>query len=184
QGVRVARFGVPTPEEADHDFLWRVHRQVPAKGELVIFNRSHYEAVLVERVHKVVSKEVWQRRYQRINEFERLLADEETTILKFYLHIDADEQKRRLQDRLDDPTKRWKFNLNDLAERKLWPEYMKAYEDALEKTSTDRAPWYLVPANHSWYRDLVVCRVIVSTLKALHMEYPSLGRDPKSIVIP
>lgn len=184
QGVRVARFGEPTREEMDHDFLWRVHKQVPARGEIAIFNRSHYEAILVERVHKIVSKATWQGRYHQINEFERLLHDEGTSILKFYLNIDADEQKKRLQDRLDDPTKRWKFNVNDLNERELWPEYMKAYEDALEKTSTEWAPWYLIPSNHNWFRDLVVCRVIVATLESLNMQYPSLEPDPKSIVIP
>jgi PPK2 family polyphosphate:nucleotide phosphotransferase len=183
QGVRVAHFGVPSQEERDHDFLWRVHKQVPGNGELVIFNRSHYEAVLVERVHKVVPKEVWQRRYELINEFERGLAEEGTSILKFYLHIDADEQKKRLLDRLRDPTKQWKFNPSDLPERKLWPEYMKAYEEALQRTSTEWAPWYLVPANHHWFRDLVVSTVLVGRLEDLHLRYPPPGFDPKSIAI-
>ena len=183
QGVRVARFGVPTPEELNHDFLWRVHNQVPGKGEIVIFNRSHYESVLVERVHKLVPEEVWKSRYQEINDFERSLCEEGMTIVKFYLHIDEDEQKKRLQDRLDDPTKRWKFSTFDVAERELWPEYMKAYEDVLEKTSTDWAPWYLVPANHNWFRDVIVSSVIVKTLEKMDMHYPPLAKDLKSIVI-
>jgi PPK2 family polyphosphate:nucleotide phosphotransferase len=183
QGVRVESFKVPTSEELDHDFLWRVHKQVPSKGEIVIFNRSHYEDILIVRVHKIAPKQVWQRHYQQINNFERLLSEEGTTILKFYLHIDLDEQKKRLQDRLDEPKAHWKFNINDLAERKLWPEYSEAYEDALEKTSTEWAPWYIVPANHKWFRDLVVCSVIVSTLEKMDMHYPQLAQDPKSIVI-
>jgi PPK2 family polyphosphate:nucleotide phosphotransferase len=183
QDVRVARFGVPTPNELDHDFLWRVHQQVPGKGELVIFNRSHYEGVLVERVHKLVPEEVWKSRYQQINHFERMLCEDGMTILKFYLHIDKDEQKKRLLDRLDDPAKRWKFSIHDLPERELWPEYMKAYEDVLEKTSTSRAPWYLVPANNNWFRDVVISTVIVRTLERLHMHYPSVAKDLKSVVI-
>jgi PPK2 family polyphosphate:nucleotide phosphotransferase len=183
QGVRVASFKVPTSEELDHDFLWRVHKQVPGKGEIVIFNRSHYEDVLAVRVHKLAPEQVWQLRYQQINDFERLLSEEGTTILKFYLHIDLDEQKKRLQDRLDDPMAQWKFNINDLAERKLWPEYMKAYEDALEKTSTEWAPWYIVSANHKWFRDWVVTNAIVKALQRMSMRYPRLAQDPKSIVI-
>jgi PPK2 family polyphosphate:nucleotide phosphotransferase len=183
QGVRVARFREPTPEEADHDFLWRTHRQVPAKGEIAIFNRSHYEGVLVERVHKLVPKEVWKRRYQEINDFERLLADDGTAVLKFYLHISADEQKRRLEARLGDPSKQWKFRPQDLDERALWADYMRAYEEALEKTSTSWAPWYLVPSDHAWYRDLVVCRILVDALQGLRMRYPSPAADLRSVVI-
>ena len=176
QGVRVAHFREPTPEELDHGFLWREHEQVPGRGELTIFNRSHYEGVLVERVHKIVPEEVWKRRYKEINDFERLLADGDTTILKFYLHIDKDEQKKRLQQRLDDPSKRWKFSGTDLPERRLWKEYMKAYEDALNKTSTEWAPWYLIPANHKWYRDLVVSRIIVKAMEKLNLHYPKIDR--------
>lgn len=183
QGVHVARFREPTPEEIDHDFLWRAHKQVPGKGEVVIFNRSHYEGVLVERVHKLVPKDVWERRYQQINDFERLLSEDGTTILKFFLHISADEQKKRLQERLDDPAKNWKFSPQDLKERTFWPEYMKAYEAALEKTSTRWAPWYLVPSNHAWFRDLVVCRVLVETLKGLKMSYPPPALDLKAVKI-
>jgi polyphosphate kinase 2 (PPK2 family) len=138
----------------------------------------------VERVHKLVRKEVWQRRYQEINDFERLLSEGGTTILKFYLNIDADEQKRRLQARLDDPSKHWKFSPEDLKERKFWPDYMKAYEAALEKTSTPWAPWYIVPSNHPWFRDLVVCRVLVGALEGLKMRYPRLAVDPKTVSIP
>jgi PPK2 family polyphosphate:nucleotide phosphotransferase len=183
QSVRVARFGIPTPDELDHDFLWRVHKQVPGKGEMVIFNRSHYEGVLVERVHKLVPEEVWKSRYQQINHFERSLCDDGTTIMKFYLHIDKDEQEKRLQDRLDDPTKRWKFCIHDLPERELWPEYMKAYEEALEKTSTTWAPWYLVPANNNWFRDVIISTIIVRTLRRMDLHYPPVAKDLKSIVI-
>jgi PPK2 family polyphosphate:nucleotide phosphotransferase len=172
QGVRVASFKVPTPLELDHDYLWRVHQKTPGSGEIVIFNRSHYEDVLVVRVHSLVPPAVWSRRYDHINAFESLLADEGTTILKFFLHIDLDEQKERLQARLDEPHKRWKFNRGDLKERKRWGEYWQAYEDVLSKTSTEWAPWYIVPANRKWYRNLVVASVLVGALKGLEMEYP------------
>jgi PPK2 family polyphosphate:nucleotide phosphotransferase len=177
QGVKVASFKVPTPEELAHDFLWRVHKLVPGRGEMVIFNRSHYEDVLVVRVHGLVPEPVWKRRYDQINDFERMLAETGTAILKFFLYIDLDEQKERLQARLDDPTKHWKFNVGDLAERKLWNEYIKAYEDVLERTSTEYAPWYVVPANRKWYRDLVISTVLVETLKGLKMEYPKPKDD-------
>ncbi len=182
-GVRVASFKAPTPEELDHDYLWRIHRQVPGKGEMVIFNRSHYEDVLVVRVHDFVPPEVWRKRFDQINEFEHILAESGTTILKFYLHIDKDEQKERLQARLDDPTKRWKFRLGDLEERKLWDEYMEAYEDVLSKTSTEHAPWYIVPANRKWYRDLVISSVLVETLEGLKMKYPESEENLDGVVI-
>jgi len=172
QGVQVASFKAPTPVELDHDYLWRVHTRTPGKGEIVIFNRSHYEDVLVVRVHNLAPEAVWRRRYQQINEFEHLLAQEGTTILKFYLHIDLAEQKKRLLERLDDPAKQWKFSAGDMPERKLWPQYMAAYEDVLNLTSTEWAPWYVVPANHNWYRNLVVASVIVDALKKLKMSYP------------
>ena len=172
QGVRVASFKVPTAPEMARDYLWRVHQQVPARGEMVIFNRSHYEDVLVVRVHNLVPPEQWQRRYEQINAFERLLAEEGTTILKFFLHIDMEEQRERLLARLDEPDKRWKFNPGDLKERALWAEYEKAYEDVLEKTSTKHAPWIIIPANRKWYRDLVISAVMVDALKDLKMEYP------------
>lgn len=183
QGVRVAGFKVPTPEELDRDYLWRVHKVVPGRGEMVIFNRSHYEDVLVVRVHNIVPPEVWKKRFDQINDFERLLAESGTTILKFFLHIDLDEQKERLQARLDDPTKRWKFRLGDLKERKLWSQYMEAYEDVLSKTSTEYAPWYIVPANRKWYRDLVISTVLVETLEGLKMEYPAPEENLDGVVI-
>ena len=182
-GVRVASFKAPTAEELDHDYLWRVHKQVPGKGEMVIFNRSHYEDVLVVRVHNYVTPEVWAKRFEQINEFERTLVENGTTILKFYLHIDLDEQKARFQARLDDPTKRWKFRLGDLEERKFWPDYMKAFEDVLSKTSTEHAPWYIVPANRKWFRDLVISSVLVDTLEGLKMEYPESEENLDGVVI-
>ena len=183
QGVRVASFKVPTAEELDHDYLWRVHKMTPGKGEIVIFNRSHYEDVLVVRVHGLVPEKVWKKRYDHINEFERLLANEGTTILKFFLHIDKDEQKQRLQARLDEPDKHWKFSLGDLEERKLWNQYMAAYEDVLNKTSTPWAPWYVIPANRKWYRDLVISTILVNTLKKLDMKYPEPKDDLSNVVI-
>ena len=183
QGVKVASFKIPTPDELSHDYLWRIHKQTPGKGEIVIFNRSHYEDVLVVRVHRLVGKEVWSQRYDQINQFERLLAEEGTTILKFFLHISPAEQKKRLQDRLEDPNKQWKFNVGDLNERKLWSEYMGAYEDVLQKTSTDWAPWYLIPADHKWYRDLVIGTILVDKLKNLNMRYPQPAEDLSKMVI-
>ena len=183
QGVKVASFKVPTPEEMAHDFLWRVHKVVPGDGDLVIFNRSHYEDVLVVRVHEYVPKSVWKKRYDQINEFEKLLAENGTTILKFFLHVDKDEQKERLQARLDDPSKHWKFRLGDLEERKLWDQYQEAYEDVFNKTSTEYAPWYIVPANRKWYRDLVISTVLVNTLKDLKMKYPESEENLDGVVI-
>ena len=183
QGVRVAGFKVPTREELDHDYLWRVHKSTPGNGEVVIFNRSHYEDVLVVRVHNLVPPKVWKKRFDQINQFERLLAENGTTILKFYLHIDMDEQKERLQARLDEPNKRWKFSLGDLEERKLWPAYMRAYEDVLSRTSTDYAPWYIVPANRKWYRDLVISSVLVETLGKLGMKYPESEENLDGVVV-
>jgi PPK2 family polyphosphate:nucleotide phosphotransferase len=171
-GTRVASFRKPSEEELDHDYLWRVHRQVPAKGEVTVFNRSHYEDVLVVRVHSLVPKSVWKKRYDQIKAFEQMLVDEGTVILKFFLHISRDEQRRRLQARLSDPTKRWKFQHGDLEERELWDEYQKAYEDAIEKTSTEDAPWYIVPADHKWYRNHLVASVLASALEGLHLKYP------------
>lgn len=183
QGVRVANFKVPTPIELDHDYLWRVHAQMPARGEMVIFNRSHYEDVLVVRVHDLVPKEVWSRRYEQINHFERLLAEEGTIILKFFLHISPEEQKRRLQARLDDPTKQWKFRLGDLKERKLWADYIKAYEEALSKTSTDWAPWYVVPSDRKWFRNLVIASTIAARLQSLKMSYPQPEENLEGVFI-
>lgn len=172
QGVRVATFKVPTAPELAHDYLWRVHQQVPMQGEMVIFNRSHYEDVLVVRVHNLVPPEKWQKRYEQINNFEKLLVEEGTTILKFFLHINLEEQRERLLARLDEPTKQWKFNPGDLKERRLWNEYQAAYEAVLSKTSQTHAPWIIVPANRKWYRDLIISAVLVETLQKLKMEYP------------
>jgi PPK2 family polyphosphate:nucleotide phosphotransferase len=183
QGVHVANFKKPTERELAHDYLWRVHKHTPARGEIVIFNRSHYEDVLIVRVHNLVPPDVWQRRYDHINCFERMLADEGVTILKFFLHISKEEQKERLQKRLDQPDKRWKFNVGDLKERARWDEYTAAYEAMLERTSTPWAPWYIVPADRKWYRNLVVGTVLVSTLLRLDMHYPQPEGDLDHIVI-
>ncbi len=179
QGVRVATFKKPTAEQLDHDFLWRVHQQAPGNGEIAIFNRSHYEDVLVVRVHELVPRKVWNARYRQIVEFERTLAESGTVILKFFLHISKREQKRRLQARLDDPKKRWKFQHGDLEERLLWDEYRRAYEAALQKTSTHFAPWYVIPANTKWYRNYVIGRIVVRELDKLGMKYPEV--DVKGI---
>ena len=183
QGVKVAGFKVPTPKELAHDYLWRVHKHTPGKGEIVIFNRSHYEDVLVVRVHNLVPKEVWSRRYEHIRAFEKTLAEEGTTILKFYLHISRDEQKERLQARLDEPHKNWKFSKGDLAERALWDDYQAAYEETLSKTSTEYAPWYIIPANRKWYRNLVISTIIINKLNSLNMSYPSPEEGLEGIVI-
>lgn len=177
QGVKVANFKVPTQIELDHDYLWRVHQKVPGKGEVVIFNRSHYEDVLVVRVHNLVPQNVWQKRYDQINNFEKILSEEGTKIIKFYLHISNQEQRERLQARIDEPSKRWKFNPGDLRERALWDEYISAYEDVLCKTNTDFAPWYIVPANRKWYRNLVVAKVLISELTKLGISFPDIQED-------
>lgn len=183
QGVKVAPFGKPSSLELAHDYLWRVHQRVPKQGEIVIFNRSHYEDVLVVRVHALVPPAHSERRYRHMVEFERMLADEGTTILKFFLHISKTEQKERLQARLDEREKRWKFNPGDLKERALWPEYKAAYEAVLNRTSTAFAPWYVVPADRKWYRNLVVASVLVETMKGLNMQYPAAAEGLDDIVI-
>lgn len=184
QGVRVTSFKVPTAPELARDFLWRIHREVPPKGYIGIFNRSHYEDVLVVRVNRLVSRDVWRKRYDHINQFERLLADSGTRIIKFYLHISKDEQKRRFQERLDNPEKHWKFSMGDLPVREQWDEYMRAYQDALTHCNTDYAPWYIVPSNKKWYRDLVITRTIVETLEAMNPQYPPAEPDLDKVVIP
>ncbi len=183
QGVKVASFKAPTPEELSHDYLWRIHKHTPGKGEMVIFNRSHYEDVLVVRVRNLVQPEVWGRRYAHINDFERMLVEEGTTILKFFLHISKDEQKTRLQARLDEPEKRWKFNVGDLGARALWDDYMRAYETVLSATSTEWAPWYIVPANRKWYRNLVISDVLIETLEGFKMQYPQPTDNLDEVVI-
>jgi PPK2 family polyphosphate:nucleotide phosphotransferase len=169
-GTRVNGFKVPTAEEAAHDFLWRVEKQVPAKGEVVIFNRSHYEDVLAARVHRIVPRAVWSKRYDLINCFEEQLAANDTRVLKFYLHISPDEQLKRFKQRLDDPARQWKISEADYKERELWNEYTRAYEDALSKTSTPDAPWYVIPSNCKWFRNLAVSKIVVEELESLGMK--------------
>jgi PPK2 family polyphosphate:nucleotide phosphotransferase len=172
QGTPVTSFKVPTYKEAAHDFLWRVHAAVPGRGEIGLFNRSHYESVLVVRVHKLETEEHWRRHYRQIREWERMLTEEGVTILKFFLAIDKDEQRRRFQERVDDPTKRWKFALGDLDERKLWDDYRAAFEEMLAQTSTDYAPWQLIPANRNWLRNLAVSEIVADAIDELNPQYP------------
>jgi PPK2 family polyphosphate:nucleotide phosphotransferase len=184
QGVRVASFKVPTPLELAHDFLWRVHQVVPPKGFIGVFNRSHYEDVLVVRVNELVPRAVWEQRYDHINHFERLLADSGVKILKFYLHISKGEQKKRFEARLNDRSKQWKFAVGDLAVRERWDDYMRAYEDAITRCHTEYAPWHIVPANKKWFRDLVITRHIVSAMESMDLAYPAPEAGLSGIVIP
>lgn len=179
EGVEVTSFKAPNSLELEHDYLWRIHSAVPRRGMMGIFNRSHYEDVLVVRVHNIAPKEVWSQRYQQINDFERILAESGTVILKFFLHVSRDEQKQRLIDRINDPTKNWKFNAGDLDERKLWDQYTEAYRDALRKCSTPWAPWYVVPADKNKARNYLVAKRIVAALEDLHLEYPKPKTDLK-----
>jgi PPK2 family polyphosphate:nucleotide phosphotransferase len=172
QGCTVTGFKVPSKEEAAHDFLWRYHQHTPGKGQVAIFNRSHYEDVLVVRVHDLVPKQVWSQRYEQINAFERMLADNGTHILKFYLHIDPDEQLERFKQRILDPARHWKISDGDYAERPYWDAYTEAFEDALSKTSTDHAPWFVIPSNHKWFRNLAISRIVAETLESLDMQFP------------
>ena len=172
QGCKVAAFKAPSKDELAHDFLWRVHREVPPKGYIGIFNRSHYEDVLVTRVHGWVSEKVAKRRFDQIKEFEELLTESGTTVLKFFLHISKEEQKRRLEARIANPEKRWKWNSGDLEERKLWDEYQKAFEEVISATSTEEAPWYVVPANRKWYRNLIVADRVVNALEDMKLKTP------------
>ncbi len=181
QGIHVCSFKKPSEEELGHDFLWRIHSKVPANGQLVIFNRSHYEDIIAVRVKRIFAENVWQRRYRHVIEFERMLVEEGTTLVKIFLHISKDEQKRRLEGRLANPDKHWKVNPDDLKDRVLWGEFMRVYEDVISHTSTPQAPWYVVPANRKWYRDLCVARILVDTLKHLQMSYPPITWDPGSI---
>jgi PPK2 family polyphosphate:nucleotide phosphotransferase len=183
QGIHVRSFKKPTEEEMAHDFLWRVHSKVPTRGQLVIFNRSHYEDIIAVRVKKIFPDEVWKRRQRHVVEFERMLAEEGTTIIKIFLHISKDEQRRRLEARLEDPAKHWKINPDDLVDRARWSDFMTAYEDVMEKTSTEFAPWYVVPADRKWYRNLCVARIMLDILKKLNMEFPAINWDPKTIRI-
>ena len=177
QGARVHGFKAPTKEEAQHDFLWRIEQQTPKKGEVVIFNRSQYEDVLVVRVHKLASRSVWSKHYGLINDFEKLLELNGTRVLKFYLHISPDEQLERFKQRLDDPTRNWKISESDYAERELWPQYVEAYEDALARTSTKHAPWYVIPANHKWFRNLAVSQIVADTMDEMGLKLPPTRVD-------
>lgn len=183
QGIHVRSFKKPTEEELARDFLWRVHKKVPRNGEMVIFNRSHYEDILAVKVKKLLPDKVWKQRYQHIVDFERMLAEEGTTIVKIYLHISKDEQKRRILSRLDNPDKHWKFHPDDLQDRALWNDFMKTYEDLLSRTSAPHAPWYVVPANRKWYRNLCVARIMVDTMRKLKMKLPTVNWDPASIAV-
>jgi PPK2 family polyphosphate:nucleotide phosphotransferase len=185
QGCRVWSFKQPSTAELEHDFLWRYHQHTPERGMMAIFNRSHYEDVLVVRVDNLVPEDVWRPRFAMINDFERLLTMNATTIIKFFLNISEDEQKKRFEARLDKPDKRWKFNLDDLKERAKWDLYQQAFQDAINNCSTAYAPWYVVPANHKWYRNLVVARTIADTLDAMNPQYPEPpDLDPEKIKIP
>jgi PPK2 family polyphosphate:nucleotide phosphotransferase len=181
QGCSVASFKVPTAEELAHDYLWRIHQHAPRKGQITVFNRSHYEDVLVVRVHNLVPEEVWSKRFDEINAFENVLANAGTTIIKFFLHIDKDEQLRRFRDRLDESAKQWKISESDYTEREYWDAYQAAYMDAISKCSSTYAPWYVIPANHKWFRDLAVSQILVDTLDGLKMKYPEPSVDLTAI---
>ena len=183
QGIHVRSFKKPNEQELARDFLWRIHARVPRNGEMVIFNRSHYEDVIAVRVKQIFPDPVWKRRVRHIIEFERMLAEEGTTIVKIYLHISKDEQKERLQSRLDSPHKHWKFNPDDLKDRARWDDFMLAYEDLLGQTSTKHAPWYVVPANRKWYRNLCVARIVLDTMTRMNLEFPPIDWDPKQMRI-
>ena len=181
QGCRVTSFKAPSAEEAAHDYLWRVHEAVPAIGDFGIFNRSHYEDVLVARVHNLAPKEVWSQRYDQINSFEATLSENQVKILKFFLHISKNEQKRRFFQRLDDPDKQWKLSEADFNERKYWNDYVQAYEAALTRCSTSHAPWFIIPANKKWFRNLAVAHIIVETLEAMKLKFPPPSIDVKKL---
>lgn len=183
QGVQVASFKGPSSEELSHDYLWRIHQETPARGMIRVFNRSHYEDVLIVRVDNLVPEEVWQKRYEQINHFEKMLVENRTTILKFYLHISKEEQKGRFQDRLDDPEKHWKFSLQDVEKRKQWNDYMDAYQDVLSRCSTPWAPWHIIPANQKWYRNLAIMKSIIATLRDLNPQYPPAEPGLTDVVI-
>jgi PPK2 family polyphosphate:nucleotide phosphotransferase len=182
-GVEVASFGVPSEEELAHDYLWRIHQRLPARGTIGVFNRSHYEDVLVVRVHGLVPKATWQRRYRQIRSFEEMLVAEGTSVVKLFLHVSKDEQRARMQDRIDDPDERWKFRKGDLDDRARWDDYMAAFRDALRKTSTDDAPWYVVPADRKWARNLAVARILRHHLELLDPQYPEPEEDIAGLVV-
>ncbi len=181
-GVQVASFKAPSADELAHDFLWRIHQRTPGRGEMVIFNRSHYEDVLVVRVHELVPEAVWRPRYKIVNQFEANLTAAGTTVVKIFLHISKDEQAQRFRDRIEDPTKCWKFRVGDLADRARWDDYRHAFEEAISRTSTEQAPWYVVPADRKWYRNWAVSHILVETLEAMDPRYPPC-EDLKGVVI-
>ena len=183
QGVQVTPFKAPSARELSHDFLWRIHKVVPAKGEIAVFNRSHYEDIIAVRVKNLAPQEVWEKRYKHIIDFEQMLVDEGTTVLKFFLHISKDEQKRRLQSRLDRPEKHWKFFPEDLADRARWDDFQTAYEDVFTRTSTAQAPWFIIPADNKWYRDMAVSQIVTHALDQLGLEYPKVTWNPSEIVV-
>ena len=181
QGVEVTSFKVPEGEETRHDYLWRIHKAVPERGKIGIFNRSHYEDVLVARVHNLVPKPQWSRRYGQINDFERMLSENRVRILKFLLYISKDEQAKRFRERIEDKEKNWKFSPADIKEREYWDQYITAYQDMLHKCSTEEAPWYVIPANHKWFRNLAVSEIVRETLEAMDLKYPKPVADLSSI---
>lgn len=182
-GCRATAFKAPTPEELGHDFLWRVHREIPAKGQVGVFNRSHYEDVLVVRVHELVPRSVWSRRFDQINAFERLLAGNQVAILKFFLHISKDEQKKRLAERLNDPTKQWKLAESDFKERRYWNDYVAAYQDAISRCNTADCPWFIIPANKKWFRNLAVSSILVETLEGMKLKFPKPALDVSRVTL-
>jgi PPK2 family polyphosphate:nucleotide phosphotransferase len=181
EGCKVSSFKTPTSEEMAHDFLWRIHKAVPEYGSIGIFNRSHYEDVLVVRVHDLVPKDVWSKRYEQINAFEKILSQNNVKILKFFLHISKNEQKQRLQDRIDDKDRQWKISEADFKERKFWDDYTSAYEDALERCGTEEAPWFIIPSNKKWFRNLAVSHIIAQTLEEMHLKFPKPTVDVKDL---
>ena len=182
-GCAVTNFGVPSAEEASHDFLWRYHHHAPERGKFAIFNRSHYEAVIVERVKEIVPESVWRPRFEQINRFERMLGAERIVVMKFFLHISRDEQRDRLQERIDNPRKHWKFRRGDLDDRELWDQYHAAYEDIINFCNTDHAPWHIVPADRKWHRDVVILRSLVERLESLDLEFPACRDDIEGLVV-
>ena len=182
-GVYVAHFGAPTSTELSYDFLWRIHKKVPAKGEIVIFNRSHYEDVLIVRVQNLMPENIWKNRFEHINNFEKMLSDEGTTILKFYLHISYEEQRKRLQTRVDNPEKHWKIDPQDFKDREKWGDYINAYNDVLQLTSTDYAPWFVIPSDKKWYRDLIITSILTDKLRKMKMKYPPSKFDYTGYVV-
>jgi PPK2 family polyphosphate:nucleotide phosphotransferase len=181
QGCTVTSFKAPSSEELRHDYLWRVHKAVPPRGEIGVFNRSHYEDVLIVRVDNLVPKEKWQQRYEQINAFERMLTDNDVHVVKCFLQISKDEQRKRLQERLDDPAKQWKFNADDVEKRKKWDDYQRAYEVALTRCSTEWAPWYVVPSDHKWFRNLAISQILAAELQKLPLRFPELTMDISKI---